>query len=282
MIRLGICNELFEGWPLDRICATIRAIGYEGVELAPFTLAPRITDLSSNDRRAIRATIEEAGLACIGLHWLLAKTEGFHLTSPDEAVRTATIEYLSALAGATRDLGGGVMVLGSPKQRNLIPGVSTEQAMGFAEHVLVAVAPALDEAGVDLCVEPLTTTETDFLTSIDQANRLIARVGHPRVTLQLDVKAQHGDTSGGRVHDLWRRHGATAGHAHANDVNLRGPGMGEVDFDPIVAALVESGYRGWLSVEPFDYSPGAEETARQSIQCLRTALYRATSKNTGG
>jgi sugar phosphate isomerase/epimerase len=276
MIRLGICNELFEGWELDRICATVRELGYEGLELAPFTLAPLITDLDPAQRAAIRKTIEDSGLAVIGTHWLLAKTDGFYLTTPDAAVRERTIAYLRELVQATADLGGELMVLGSPKQRNLLPGVSSDQAIGYAREAIEALTPDLDRHGIDFCVEPLGPTETDFLTSIEQANDLIARVGHPRVKLHLDVKAQSSDP-GGTIPDLIRRHAATAGHFHANDVNLRGPGMGEVDFGPILKALVDSGYDRWVSVEVFDYSPGAEETARQSIECLQAQLAKATA-----
>src|SRR5690348_10951062 len=114
MIRLGICNELFEGWDLADVCRTVKVLGYKGLELAPFTLAPRITDLSADRRRAIRRTIADSGLETIGLHWLLAKTEGLYLTSPDAATRRRTANYLAALAEATRDLGGSLMVLGSP------------------------------------------------------------------------------------------------------------------------------------------------------------------------
>ena len=46
MIKLGICNELFEGWDFGQVCRTVKEIGYDGLEIAPFTLAPRITDLS--------------------------------------------------------------------------------------------------------------------------------------------------------------------------------------------------------------------------------------------
>ena len=83
MIRLGICNELFEGWDFADVCRTVKALGYEGLEIAPFTLAPRITDLTRGRRRELRTIVEDAGLETIGLHWLLAKTEGFYLTSPD-------------------------------------------------------------------------------------------------------------------------------------------------------------------------------------------------------
>ena len=128
MIRLGICNELFEGWEFGQVCRTVKGLGYEGLEIAPFTLAPWITDLTADRRRELRAMVEDAGLATIGLHWLLAKTEGFYLTSPDPEVRRRTGDYLIALAEATRDLGGSLMVLGSPKQRDLLPGVSERSA----------------------------------------------------------------------------------------------------------------------------------------------------------
>ena len=112
MIRLGICNELFEGWEFGEVCRTVKRLGYDGLEIAPFTLAPRITDVTPERRRELRSMVEDAGLATIGLHWLLAKTEGFYLTSPDPAVRRRTAEYLVALAEATRDLGGSCDCLG--------------------------------------------------------------------------------------------------------------------------------------------------------------------------
>jgi sugar phosphate isomerase/epimerase len=274
MIKLGICNELFEGWEFGQVCRTVKEIGFDGLEIAPFTLAPRIEELDQARRRELRAMVEDAGLATIGLHWLLARTEGFYVTSPDAAVRRATAEYLRSLAEATRDLGGSLMVLGSPKQRDLLPGVTYDQAVDYAIDVLERVLPSLDSTGVDLCLEPLAPSETNFLNTCDQAMELIRRVDHLRLRLHLDVKAQSSE-AGTTVPDLIRRHASRAGHFHAQDVNLRGPGMGAVDFGPIVTALVDSGYDRWISVEVFDFSPGAEETARQSFACLSRLLPRA-------
>jgi sugar phosphate isomerase/epimerase len=271
MIKLGICNELFEGWDFARVCRTVKEIGYDGLEIAPFTLATSIDALHPRTRRELKATVADAGLETIGLHWLLARTEGFYLTSPDEAVRRKTADYLGALAEATRDLGGSLMVLGSPKQRNLLPGVTDEKAVDYAVDVIESILPALDSAGVDLCLEPLAPSETDFLNTCAQATDLIRRIDYPRVRLHMDVKAQSSEP-GTTVPALIRRYASEAGHFHAQDVNLRGPGMGEVDFGPILAALVESGYDRWVSVEVFDFSPGAEETAQQSFAYLKRLL----------
>src|SRR5262249_5636361 len=220
MIKLGICNELFEGWDFAQVCRTVKEIGYDGLEIAPFTLAPRIDALSPEKRQDLKAMVEDAGLETIGLHWLLAKTEGFYLTSPDAAVRRSTIDYLKALAEATRDLGGSLMVLGSPKQPDLLPGVTYDQAATYAIEGFDGVLPALDAAGVDLCPEPLAPSETNFLNTCAQAMALIDRVGHPRLRLHMDVKAQSSET-GTTVPGLIRRHAPQAGHFHAQDVNLR-------------------------------------------------------------
>ena len=214
MIRLGICNELFEGWDFAEVCRTVKALGYEGLEIAPFTLAPRITDLTTDRRRELRAMVEDAGLATIGLHWLLAKTEGYYLTSPDRDVRRRTGDYLVDLAEATRDLGGSLMVFGSPKQRDLLPGVSQEQATEYALEVFHRVMPAIGAIGVDFCLEPLAPSETNFLNTCAQATAVIEKVNHPHFKLHMDVKAQSGET-GTSVPELIRRYARGAGHFHA-------------------------------------------------------------------
>ncbi len=274
MFKIGICNELFEDMEFARVCRLVKELGYDGLEIAPFTLAGLITDLSAARRRELRALVEDAGLETIGLHWLLAKTEGLYLTSPEAAVRRATGEYLVALAEAAADLGGSLMVLGSPKQRNLLPGVSYEQAFGYAAELFHRIMPAIGAVGVDLCFEPLAPNDTDFVNTCEQATELVRQIGHPHFKLHIDVKAQSSER-GTSVPELIREYAKNAGHFHAQDVNLRGPGMGQVDFAPIMQALVDSGYNGWVSVEVFDFSPGAEETAGQSIACLKSALAEA-------
>jgi sugar phosphate isomerase/epimerase len=269
-MRFAICNELFEGWAFDEMCRASKAAGYDGIEVAPFTLAPRITDVSPQRRAELRTQAADAGVEIIGLHWLLAGTQGLYLTSPDEAVRRATADYIVALGEATRDLGGSLMVFGSPKQRSLLPGVSAEQAFAWATDVFQRVMPALADAGVTICMEPLSPSETDFINTCAEAERLINAVNHPHFGLHLDVKAMSSEPT--PVVELIRRYGPKAGHFHANDANLRGPGFGDVDFVPIFRALRESGYRGWVSVEVFDYKPDPVTIATKSAEYMRRTL----------
>jgi sugar phosphate isomerase/epimerase len=275
-MRFAICNETFQDWPFDRACDFARECGYTGLEIAPFTLAKYAHEISPQRRAEVRRMIEGAGLETVGLHWLLAKTDGFYLTTPDATVRSRTSNYLAELARLCRDLGGRVMVLGSPMQRNLLPGVSHDEAMKFAADVLQSAAPALEENDVVLAVEPLGPQEGDFLNTAELGVRLIEMVGHPRVRLHLDVKAM--STESCPIPEIIRQYAPHLEHFHANDPNRRGPGMGKVDFLPIFAALREIDYQGWVSVEVFDYDPGAERLARESIDYMRRSLERIESQ----
>jgi sugar phosphate isomerase/epimerase len=197
----------------------------------------------------------------------LAKTEGLHLTSPDPEVRRKTTEYLGELAKFCSDLGGDVLVFGSPQQRNLLPGVSRDQAMEYAAEVYRGVLPVLEEKEILLALEPLGPKTTTFMVFAADTVELIEMVDSPFCRLILDCKAMV--TESRPIPDLIRKYQKWLVHFHANDANLQGPGMGEVDFVPIFQALKDIKFRGWVSVEVFDYKPGAERLARESLEYMR-------------
>jgi sugar phosphate isomerase/epimerase len=266
-MKYAICNETFEGWDHARICSRIAESGYTGLEIAPFTLAPRITDVTAQRRAELRQQAEAAGIQIIGLHWLLAKTEGFHLTSPDATTRKRTGSYLAELARAAAELGGNILVLGSPLQRNIPEGYLAAQATEFALDTLSHTLPALEKDRVYLCLEPLTKAETNFMNTAAEGVSLIRRLAHPFVRLHLDVKAMSAEEQA--TPDVIRANSGFLHHFHANDPNRRGPGFGTTDFKPIFKALRDINYGGWVSVEVFDYSPDPDTIARESIRYMR-------------
>lgn len=270
-MKFAICQELFENWEWERQCSLASELGYTGLELAPFTLAPLITDVTAEQRRALRKTAEQHGMQIIGLHWLLAKTEGFHLTTANAGVRRATTQYLIELGHACADLGGDLMVLGSPLQRNLQEGVSLDQAFDNATDVLRGAMHALEDRGVRICMEPLTPKETNFINTCADAMRLIEMVNSTSLVLHQDVKAMLGGESEA-IETIIHRFAPHVGHFHVNDTNLLGPGMGNTEYAPIFRALKQTNYNGWVSVEVFDYRPGAEKIARDSINYMRDVL----------
>jgi sugar phosphate isomerase/epimerase len=273
-MKFAICNETFGDRPFADTFSTIRKLGYTGVEIAPFTFLPQtepfdVRDVPAEQIVQVREQADEAGLEIVGLHWLLAKTDGFYLTSSDATVRRRTADYLRTLVEICADLHGKVMVLGSPKQRNLLPGVSHEDAEAYAVEVLHAVMPACRQYGVTIGIEPLGPAEGNFLLTAKSAIRLAEMVDSPFCRLHLDVKAM--SSEGQPISDIIRASREWLVHFHANDPNLLGPGMGEVDFRPIFAALQEIHYDDWVSVEVFKYELSPDEIARQSIDYMRRA-----------
>ena len=269
-MRFAICNETFQDWPWDRALELTLECGYTGWEIAPFTIGGRADQLPASRRQQLAQQISRAGVEVVGLHWLLAKTEGFHLTTADKSIRQRTATYLGHLTELCRDLGGSIMVLGSPQQRNFPADMTHETAAENAISVLEQLVPTLEAQRVTLAIEPLGPGEGNFLNHAADAVAIIERLNSPWVRLHLDVKAM--STEGQPIDKLIVDNARHLAHFHANDPNRQGPGMGDVDFVPIFAALRSIGYEGWVSVEVFDYSPGIERLARESMQNMRTAL----------
>jgi sugar phosphate isomerase/epimerase len=270
-MKFAICHELYENIDWAAQCRLIAEAGYTGIEVAPFTISSELASVPDSVFEQMKDEAARNGLEIIGLHWMLAKTTGLYLTSPEPSVRKKTAEYLRLLAKVCRKLGGHLMVLGSPQQRNLLPGVTRQQAADFAVEVFEQAMDEFAQQDVILCVEPLTKKETDFINTCDEAMEIISRVNHPSVMLHQDVKAMLGAESES-IPSLIHRYKNFSKHFHVNDSNLLGPGMGETDFHPILQALIESHYSGWVSVEVFDYTPGAQHIAVVSLQYMNQVL----------
>ena len=267
-MKFAICNETFQGWDWERTCRYVADAGYDGIEIAPFTLADDIRTLSSDRRKEIRWIASDCGLEIVGLHWLLVSPKGLSVTSNDSSVRRETSDYLVALTDFCADLGGRVMVLGSPNQRRIPEGGTAALA---GERFLEAIAPALEvtrNRGITLCLEPLPPPEADFLLTLDQARTLIGLSNSRSAKTIFDVKSA--SSEGRHLPDLIREFAPLIAHVHANDTNRRGPGFGETDFRPILSTLREINYGGFVSVEVFDYSPDPETIATKSLEYLRT------------
>jgi D-psicose/D-tagatose/L-ribulose 3-epimerase len=270
MQKFAICNETFGDWPWERVCRFVAETGYDGIELAPFTFAPSVEELGPEERRRIGEVARAAGLEVVGLHWLLVSPPGLHINAPGPELRQRTTEYLRALVHFCADVSGRVMTFGSPKQRWVAEETPRDQAWEWTAEAFRAVMPDAAERGVTLCMEALPGPESNFVMTQAESAAMVRSVDHPNFRLMLDVKSMCAE--GRPLPEIIREFCPLAEHFHANDANRRGPGFGDTDFRPIAAALRECGYRHWLSVEVFDYSPDPETIARGSLRALREAF----------
>ena len=272
-MKFGICNEIFQGWSLEDTFAYAKKAGYDCVEIAPFTIAKSVTDIPRSERTRIKEMAAHIGIGISGIHWVLVQTEGLYLTHPDAAVREKTARYFVDLVDFCADLGGTRIVVGSPKQRNLLPGVGADEAWKLATEVFRPSIKHAEQRGVVICFEPLAPSETDFVNTAAEAIRFARQFGSPAMSVILDVKAM--SSEGRPIPEIIRESTGQFAYFHANDPNLKGPGFGEMDFVPIAAALRDVAYEGVISVEVFKFEEGPEVIASKSIEYLRKVFARA-------
>jgi len=269
---LSFCNELlaYEGMDLADQVRFCSAIGYRGLEIAPETLGDTPHRIGASEAGRIRATVEGEGLKATGLHWLLKPYPHLSITSRDAAVLEDTRDTLTGLLDLCAELGGTVMVHGSPGQRRLDAGESLDEAMQRVADFFRPVAEAAGERGIVYCIEPLSRAETDFLNTVDEAERLVEMVGHPAFRTMIDTSAA-GQAEAIPVADLIRDKlpGGSIGHIQINDTNRGAPGTGDDPFDAILAAIRESGWTRPIAVEPFKVIGDARATAAYAAATVK-------------
>lgn len=269
-MRIALCNEVIAPMPFPRQCEYAAKLGYDGLEIAPYTLSDEPHRLGSAQIAAARVAAEDAGVAVTGLHWLLLKPAGLSISSKDEKVRKRTIDVMLAFIDQCAELGGRYLVHGSPHQRRVDPGETRAAAMARARDSFASIAERAQKAGVLYCIEPLSSEQTPLINTLDEASRMVEEIGSPAVRSMLDC------SSAGRMEkeplnalvERWLPKGVIA-HVQVNDRNRRGPGQGEQRFAPLFASLKKHGYRGDVAVEPFDYVPDGPGAAARAIGYIK-------------
>ena len=264
-MRFALCNEVVRELDFAAQARLAAGLGYDALEVAPFTLDAEAPHRLPGARRAeLRRMAEDAGAPIAGLHWLLVAPAGLSIT--DAALHGQTVDVMRALIDLAADLGATYLVHGSPAQRRVTAPGDTARA----EAALGAAAAHAGAAGLTYILEPLDAGQTNWAATLEEAAAIVTRIGDPALRMMLDVAAA-GNGEAESVPDLLRRWLPTGllAHVHLNDRNRRAPGQGSDHFAPILRALREAGYAGICGVEPFDYQPDGPGCAARAIGYLR-------------
>jgi sugar phosphate isomerase/epimerase len=279
--RFAMCNEAFEKRPFAEVCRTLRSVGYAGIEIAPFTLADDPLAIRADRRRELRDIIVSEGLEFVGLHWLLVVPFPIHVTTPDLALRERSWQYVRGLIDLCADLSPdasdshGIMVFGSPKQRSSTGGITAAEAVRNYVAGLAGIAGHAEDRGVTILVEALPYSQSDVIHTLEEAVAVVREIGSPAVKTMFDTHNAEDETEPHgrlieRCCDLIR-------HIHLNEMDGGHPGTANYDFAPIFAILGKLAYKGWVSVEAFDFAAGAETIARESLEYMKKAALHAGS-----
>lgn len=273
-MKFALCNEVLQPLPFAAQCELAARLGYDGLEVAPFTLADDPMAITDAQARAFRRTAEDQGLCITGLHWLLVAPAGLSIVAADAAVRARTVDVMKRLVELCALMGGAYLVHGSPKQRSVPAGTARELALQRARDCFAQVAVSARDAGVVYCIEPLAPRETDLINTVAEAAQMVDEIASPGLKTMIDCSAA-GQAESQPVPELmaqWMPSGHVA-HVQVNDPNRRGPGQGGMRFTPILQALwrmrAEGHYSGIVAVEPFDYVPDGPGCAAHSIGYLK-------------
>jgi sugar phosphate isomerase/epimerase len=188
---------------------------------------------------------------------------GLSITSSDRVVREKTLDAMRRLIEFCAEIGGTYLVHGSPAQRRLD---GDPHAAMRGESAFSTIAKDAEAAGVTYCIEPLAARETDFVNSIAEAAAIVRRIGSRAVRTMIDTSAAAAEESEpvAAVVERWMPSGLIA-HVQLNDRNRRAPGQGADAFAPVLSALKQSNYAGWVAMEPFEYSPDGPACAARAI-----------------
>ena len=269
-MRFSLCNEVIAHLDFARQCDYAAALGYQGLEVAPFTFDDNPHLVGANQRAAIRRAAQDAGIAISGLHWLLIKPPLLSITSADTNVRARTLDVMRRLIDLCADLGGEVLVHGSPAQRRIPENHDAEIAAQRGCEAFAEIAGDAKAANVVYCIEPLAPPDANFINKIAEAVVIVRQIGSPHVRTMIDCSAAAVTEAEpvDKLIDRWMPTGVL-GHIQFNDKNRQGPGQGDAKFAPVLGALQRHNYKGWAAVEPFEYKPDGAGSAARAIGYLR-------------
>ena len=265
-MKFGICNELVHDRDFQKTCDLIAGNGFTGLEIAPFTLFNDPLEVSPVLIRSAGKTMQKSGLECIGFHWILKSPKGMRLLEGDIVTLNSTWKRIAALSSICADLGGSILVLGSGKERsygNLLP----EQAKENFIDKMSELAPILEKDGVELLIEALPGKNTNFINTIQEAAEIIKAIQSPAIASMFDF--HNCDDEVLSMPDLIKEYKDIIRHVHLNTLDGKHAKAPAAKlFSDVFLQLSAIDYRGWVSLEIFDFNESPETVLKETYGFL--------------
>ena len=267
MIKTAICNELFGKMSFRESCDLTAAHGFNGIEIAPFTLFGDVRSIPADTITMIRNSLNDSGLEFAGFHWLFVKPENLHITSPHKLTRERSWDHLKRLLNLAGELGGGNLILGSPKQREAV-GISVSEAWNYMEEGLAGAADTAGECNSKVCLEALASKDTNVINTLSESTEMINRVNRDSISGMFDFHNCGDET------DIWpeliRKNISIIKHVHLNTTEGGHPNPDDTDrYSESFSVLKDVNYNGWVSLEIFTIPESPEQVLSETEAFLK-------------
>lgn len=275
------CYGSFPVWvpsyPLEEVIRRLAEIGYDGIEIG--CAAPHAWPDYLNERRRkeLRQILDDNGIAASSLLPAPGGGPGVNPASPLLEERQWTVQHYKDVVDLAADLGAPTVLYIAGWQ---IYGASADDARAWSVESLRQIAQHASEKGVTICVEP-TPADSNLVETADDALSMMREVGLSNVKVMFDT-----------FHALYRNEvpsdyvyamGEHLGHVHISDRDRLAPGSGGMDFAPVLQALKEIGYDGYLAMEiGFNArSTHPDAMARQALSHLKALEAELSARKAG-
>jgi sugar phosphate isomerase/epimerase len=236
-------------------CRRAAELGFDAVEVFP-------PEPDAIDPAELRALLDDNGLSLAavgtGAGWVKHKLS---LTSPDEAIRAKAVAFIERVMDFAAQFEAPA-IIGSMQGR-AADTVTKPVALRYLGNALFKLDEHAADLGTTLLYEPLNRYETNLINTLADGAQFLAASGMRNVKLLADL--YHMNIEEANLAAALRQAGSFVGHVHFADSNRKAAGLGHTDFAPIVTALREVGYSGYLSAEVLPL-PDSDAAAKQTIE----------------
>jgi sugar phosphate isomerase/epimerase len=243
---------------LPAACAKAAKLGFDAIELFP--PGPDAVNIAE-----LRALLDDNGLSLAavgtGAGWVKHKLT---FTTADESTRDKALDFAKRMIDFAGPFGAPV-IIGSMQGR-AEGAVTKHVAIRFLGNALLKLDEHAAEYDTPVLYEPINRYETNLINALGEAAALVSGSGLANVKLLADLF--HMNIEEVSLADALRAAGKLVGHVHFADSNRRAAGMGHTDFFPVMAALSDIGYQGYLSAEVFPL-PDSDAAAKRTIDSFR-------------
>jgi len=244
-------------------CARAKSLGFDAVEL----FARSVDELNAKTFRRL-LEVNQLKLAAMGTGggWIVHK---LRLTDPDATVRRRAQQFVGAIIDFAGSFGAPA-IIGSMQGR-WEGAVTRADALGWLREALEQLGPRAHALGVPLLFEPLNRYETNLIRTVNEALELLRPLRTKNVKLLCDLF--HMNLEESSIADALRRAGPLVGHVHFADSNRLAVGFGHTDVPPVLRALADIGYSGYLSAEILPL-PDGDAAAAQTMASFRKLVMK--------